>query len=274
VRQTYTGSTEFEGQVAVVTGAGSGIGRAIAQSLARRGASVLVTDIDESRAEHVCESLGAEGLTAAPLRCDVTRYDDLVAARDTARSTWGRIDIVVNNVGVLAVGAPEAIPLDAWQHVVDVNLMSVVRSNDVFLPELIAQRRGHIVNTASVAALLNFSHDRLPYATSKAAVIALSEGLRLHLAAFGIGVTCLCPAGVATNIVEHMQFFGEVKPMVVPELQIVEADVVGELVAAAIRENRFLVFTDQRAAELLREKFTDVDAYLEGRMDRHGEEAR
>jgi NAD(P)-dependent dehydrogenase (short-subunit alcohol dehydrogenase family) len=129
------------------------------------------------------------------------------------------------------------------------------------------QRSGYVVNTASVAGMLNFSHDRLPYASSKAAVIALSEGLRIHLAPFGVGVSCLCPAGVATNIVEQMRFFGEQRPLTAPELDIVDSAVVGEQVAKAMAEHRFLIFTDPRAYDLLRAKSRDVDDYLERRIE-------
>jgi NAD(P)-dependent dehydrogenase (short-subunit alcohol dehydrogenase family) len=258
---------EFGDKVAVVTGGGSGIGRAIARSLSARGTRVLVTDIDTSRADEVASELSAAGTSAEAMRCDVTAETDLVRARDHALATWGRVDIVVNNVGVLAVGAPEAIPVDEWQRVMDINFMSVVRSNAVFLPGLIEQRGGYVVNTASVAGMLNFSHDRLPYATSKAAVISLSEGMRIHLAPFGVGVSCLCPAGVATNIVEQMRFFGEQRPLTTPELDIVDASVVGEQVADAMAEQRFLVFTDPRAYDLLQDKSRDVDAYLARRIE-------
>jgi NAD(P)-dependent dehydrogenase (short-subunit alcohol dehydrogenase family) len=256
----------FDGAVAVVTGAGSGIGRGIAASLAARGVRVLTTDLLEDRAAETAALLDAGGGVARGLRCDVTVQDDLVAAREAAFATWGRVDIVVNNVGVLALGDPEVIPSDEWRRILEINVMGHVRSNEVFLPGLIAQGSGHVVNTASVAGLLNFSHDRLPYAASKAAVIAISEGLRIHLARHGVGVSCLVPAGVATNIVEQMRFFGELRPVTTPDLAMVEPSTVGELVAAAIAANRFLVLTDPRAQDLLEQKYADVDAYLDARI--------
>ena len=108
---------------------------------------------------------------------------------------FGRIDVVMNNVGVLAVGAVEDIPLEAWQRIVDINLMSVVRSNLVFLPLLIEQGSGHVVNTASTAGLLPYGFDRLPYTATKHAVVGLSQSLAVYLRPKGIGVSCLCPAG-------------------------------------------------------------------------------
>lgn len=121
---------DLSSAVAVITGAGSGIGRATAHSLARRGARVVVTDINVGRANAAAAEIGAKAIAAG---CDVTSVADLEAARDLARERFGRIEVVMNNVGVLAVGAVEDIPLEAWQRVVDVNLLSIARSNLVFL---------------------------------------------------------------------------------------------------------------------------------------------
>src|SRR5258708_14844270 len=112
---------DVSNSVAVIAGAGSGIGRAVAESLAHRGGRVLVTDVDAARAATVAAGIGDQAIAA---RCDVTSVVDIEAARDAALEHFGRIDIVMNNVGVLAVGAVEDIPLEAWQRVIDVNLMS------------------------------------------------------------------------------------------------------------------------------------------------------
>jgi NAD(P)-dependent dehydrogenase (short-subunit alcohol dehydrogenase family) len=250
----------------VITGGGSGIGRATAHALARRGARVVVTDIDADRAESVAVEIGAQ---AAAARCDVTSLGDLEAARDLAVDRFGRVDVVMNNVGILAVGAVEEIPFEAWQRVVDVNLLSVVRSNLVFLPVLLAQGSGHIVNTASTAGLLPYGYDRLPYTATKHAVVGLSEGLAISLRPRGIGVTCLCPAGVATNIIEQVSFFGTPTPPRGPSLPVVDADMVGELVADAVTTNRFLVLTAPEAAHELRAHAADVDGYLDRIIAEH-----
>jgi len=165
-------------------------------------------------------------------------------------------------VGVLAVGAVEDIPFDAWQRIVDINLLGIVRSNVVFLPLLLAQRRGHIVNTASLAGLLPYGYDRLPYTTTKHAVVGLSESLALYLRPRGIGVTCLCPAGVVTNIAEQITFYGEPRPPRSPNLPVSDAETVGELVAEAIVHDRFLVLTAPEAATELLDRARDIDAYV------------
>jgi NAD(P)-dependent dehydrogenase (short-subunit alcohol dehydrogenase family) len=252
---------DFNGSVAVLTGAGSGIGRASALALARRGARIVVTDIDVDRAAAAATEIGD---TAVSARCDVTDLDSLTAVRDLALQEFGRIDVVMNNVGVLAVGAVEDIPLEAWQRIVDINLMSVVRSNLVFLPLLIEQGSGHIVNTASTAGLLPYGFDRLPYTATKHAVVGLSQSLAVYLKPKGIGVSCLCPAGVATNIIEQITFYGQPAPPRGPSFPIVDAESVGELVADGISEGRFLLLTAPEAAAEVRALAADMDEYLAG----------
>lgn len=252
---------DFTDSVAVLTGAGSGIGRASAMAFARRGARIVVTDIDGERASAVAAEIGN---TAVSTRCDVTDLDNLSAVRDLALQEFGRIDVVMNNVGVLAVGAVEDIPLEAWQRIVDINLMSVVRSNLVFLPLLIEQGSGHVVNTASTAGLLPYGFDRLPYTATKHAVVGLSQSLAVYLKPKGIGVSCLCPAGVATNIIEQITFYGQPAPPRGPSFPIVDAESVGELVADGISEGRFLLLTAPEAAEEVRALAADMDTYLAG----------
>lgn len=249
----------LENAVAVITGAGSGIGRAVARSFAQRGSRVVVTDINHERALEVAEELGAPSIALA---CDVTDVTDLERCRDLALETFGRVDLVMNNVGVLAVGPVEAIPLDAWMRIVDINLLSVVRSNLVFLPLLLDQGSGYIVNTASPAGLFPYGIDRLPYTATKHAIVGLSESLHLYLKPRGIGVSCLCPAGVVTNIVEQITFFGEPSPPQGPSFALVQAEMVGELVATGVTEEQFLIVTDP---EVLNERLrhgADIERYL------------
>ncbi|MFF3567609.1 SDR family oxidoreductase [Nocardia jiangxiensis] len=252
-------STHLADTVAVITGGGSGIGRATAHALAARGARIVVTDIDLQRAETVAGELGDQAVAAA---ADVTDIADLEQVRDLALARFGHIDVVMNNVGVLAVGTVEDIPLEAWQRVIDLNLLSVVRSNLVFLPTLLEQGSGHIVNTASTAGLLPYGFDRLPYTATKHALVGLSESLALYLRPRGIRVSCLCPAGVATNISEQITFYGEPTTPIGPKLPIVAAEEVGESVAEAIGTDRFLILTAPEVIDELRERAADLDGYL------------
>jgi NAD(P)-dependent dehydrogenase (short-subunit alcohol dehydrogenase family) len=246
--------------VAVLTGAGSGIGRASAHALARRGAQVVVTDRDEQRAGAVADEIGA---SAVAVRCDVTSMADLGSVREIALERFGTVDLVMNNVGVLAVGPVEAIPLEGWERIVDINLMSVVRSLTVFLPGLLEQRSGHIVNTASTAGLFPYGYDRLPYTTTKHAIVGLSESLAVYLRPRGIGVSCFCPAGVMTNIMEQITFYGEPQPPRGPDFGVIDADEAAELLVAGIMSDRFLIVTTDEVTAELRERGDDIDAYLD-----------
>jgi NAD(P)-dependent dehydrogenase (short-subunit alcohol dehydrogenase family) len=256
---------DLDTAVAVITGAGSGIGRATALSLAGRGSRIVVTDVDGPRAAAVAAEVVAAGGAAIAVPCDVARLHDLELVRDAALERFGQVDVVMNNVGVMALGPVELIPLDAWLRVIDVNLVGIVRSNLVFLPLLLEQGRGHVVNTASLAGLLPYGYDRLPYTTTKHAVVGLSESLALYLRPKGIGVSCVCPAGVATNITEQIRFFGSPTTPRSPKLPVVDADVVGELVADAIAKGGFLVLTTPEVGEELVEHARDLDGYLEAR---------
>jgi NAD(P)-dependent dehydrogenase (short-subunit alcohol dehydrogenase family) len=137
-----------------------------------------------------------------------------------------------------------------------------VRSNLVFLPHLLEQRRGHIVNTASTAGLLPYGFDRLPYTTTKHALVGLSESLALYLRPQGIGVSCVCPAGVRTNIVEQIQFFGDTTAPRAPSLPLVDAELVGELVVDAIERDRFLVVTAPEVRDEMVDRARDLDEYV------------
>jgi NAD(P)-dependent dehydrogenase (short-subunit alcohol dehydrogenase family) len=220
----------------------------------------VVTDLDGDRAAAVAAELGDPAVATA---CDVTNLADLEAVRDLALDRFGRVDLVMNNVGVLALGKVEDIPLEAWQRIIDINLLGVVRSNLVFLPLLLEQGSGHVVNTASTAGLLPYGFDRLPYTATKHAVVGLSESLALYLRPRGIGVSCLCPAGVATNIVEQMTFYGERTQPIGPNFGVVDAAVAGELVADGVANDRFLILTTDEVREELRTRGNDIDAYLE-----------
>ena len=254
---------DLNGRAAVVTGAGSGIGRATARSLARAGAAVVVADIDGDRSAAVAGEIVAGGGRAHGLQCDVSLDEDIEHLRETALSEFGRVDIVMNNVGVLVMGRPENLPVDAWRRVLDINVLSVARSISVFLPGLLAQGSGHIVNTASTAGLFAYSYERLPYSASKGAVIAISEALALYCRPLGIGVTVLCPGPVSTNIGEQIQVFGELGRIHSPgSLKPLDPSVVGDQVVDAIRRNVFLLPTHPEVHEILVERAQDPEGFV------------
>ena len=254
----------LDGAVAVITGGGSGIGRGTALALAAAGTNVVVTDVDGERAADVAAEATAAGAECVGAILDVTRQADFDRARDLALDQFGRVDIVMNNVAVIAAGLPEHIPMDEWERSVSTNLLSVVRSNATFLPGLLAQQRGHIVNTASTAGLFAYAYERLPYSATKAGVVALSESLALYLRPKGVGVTCLCPGPVATNIVESFAFSGPAVRLRSPgkDLVVLAPEVVGEMVRRAIVDDQFLLLTHPELQEALVARAQDPERFL------------
>jgi NAD(P)-dependent dehydrogenase (short-subunit alcohol dehydrogenase family) len=255
------------GTVTVITGAGSGIGRATALSLARRGGHVVVTDIDESRALAVAREVTATGSSRGlGLRCDVADLAAIEAARDAALATFGRLDIVMSNVGILAKGMPLEIPLEGWEAVIDVNLLGTVRVLSTFLPILVEQGSGHLVTTGSVAGLFPYAYDRLPYAATKAAVVTLTEALALYLEPLGVGVSCFCPAGVATNISEQVREYGPPAPLQAPPVPVISAEQAGELVVKGILDRQLLIHTHPVIQELMAAHGADRQSFLQARL--------
>lgn len=193
---------------AVVTGGGSGLGRAFSVALGKRGARVLVTDVNVDNAEETAELVRAAGGTAAVVRCDVSKKEEVYSLPETMKSRFGGTDVVFNNAGVAAGGPVHEIPLEDWEWLLGINLWGVVYGTLAFLPHFRAQRSGHYVNIASAAGLI-CSPRLAPYNVSKAGVVALSETLCAELAPEGIGVSVLCPTFIRTNIHRDSRSRGE-----------------------------------------------------------------
>jgi len=190
---------EFKGKVAVVTGAGSGVGSGICAALARRGAAVVAADIDAEAAERTAAGIAGDGGRAIAVATDVCSRTSVEALARRAESELGGVDIVCNNAGVLVGGPMQEISEDDWQWLWSVNVMGVVHGCHVFAPMLIERGGGHIVNTASVGGFLSFS-TLATYCTTKFAVIGFSEALQMELAERGVGVSILCPGKVHSNL--------------------------------------------------------------------------
>ena len=193
------------GQVAVVTGAAGGIGRAIAAELVDRGVSVVLADVREDSVRSLVDELAAAGGELLPAAVDVTDAEAMAALAQRVREHFGRIDLVFNNAGIAPhEGKPlwEA-DLTHWRQVVDVNLFGVLHGIRAFVPHLVAAGRGHVINTASIAGLAGTPFST-SYGASKHAVVATSEALRVELDMMGlpIGVTVVCPGFVRTPMVE------------------------------------------------------------------------
>lgn len=195
----------YRDRIAVVTGAGSGIGQAIAKSLGRHGARVHCADIDGAAAAATAESIG----NAAAHTVDVTDAAAVSALADTVYAADGRVDLLFNNAGVGHAGGVLDTALEEWRRLLNVNVMGVVHGLHAFLPRMQEQATAaHIVNTASAAGLIAPPFLGA-YAASKHAVVGLSQSLATELKGTGVKVTILCPGIINTPIVSRSSMSGE-----------------------------------------------------------------
>jgi len=261
--------TELGGKVAAVTGAASGLGRAMALAFASEGMAVALADVDEaglSLTRHQVEALGAKALS---MRVDVSRGADVEALAQRCVSELGGIHLLCNNAGVAVSGAAWENSEAEWQWLLGVNLWGVVNGVRAFAPRLVAQDEGHIVNTASVAGLIS-PPGMGAYSVSKHAVVALSESLHHDLAERGsrVGVSVLCPAYVPTAIADS-RFPGQVvksKERLAKEADLrkavaagkLSADDVARAVVAAVKQNRFYILTHPAIKGAVRARMEDV----------------
>lgn len=253
---------ELAGRVAVVTGAGSGIGRALAQAFAREGMRVVAADID---AADLAETI--EGLDAVAVRTDVAERAQVAALADRAWAAFGAVHVLCNNAGVAAWGGLEAATHQDWQWVLGVNLWGVIHGVEAFVPRMIAQKQeGHIVNTASMAGLVA-TQGLGVYNTSKYAVVGLSETLAKDLRAYDIGVSVLCPMGVATRIrSSERNRPPALRNPVAREALAVELmgrtlspEHVADLVVAGIRRNQLYVIPHEEGLDAIRKRFQRIE---------------
>jgi NAD(P)-dependent dehydrogenase (short-subunit alcohol dehydrogenase family) len=186
----------FAGKSALVTGGGSGIGAALCRALKDAGADVLCTDVDEDAAARVASSLGVRSA-----RLDVTDATAVQCSVDDVVQRTGRIDLMFNNAGIVWGGDTENLTLEQWNAIIDINIRGVVHGVAAAYPHMIAQRGGHIVNTASMAGL-TAAGQITSYVMTKHGVVGLSLALRSEAAAHGVGVLAVCPGAVETPILD------------------------------------------------------------------------
>jgi NAD(P)-dependent dehydrogenase (short-subunit alcohol dehydrogenase family) len=250
----------LDGKVAVVTGAASGIGLGLATRFGREGMKVVLADVEreplDRAAAALSEELGADRVLAVPT--DVRREEAVDALAAATFDRFGTAHVVCNNAGVGVGGLAWTVPADRWRWIVDVNLLSVAHGIRAFVPRMIEQGEGHVLNTASAAGILT-GPGMSPYYATKHAVVAMSESLYfdLGLVEAPVGVSVLCPEWVRTNIGDpdrnRPPEVAEIEPSPeAPELRpIIEALVAGGLdpaevagrVVDAIRDGTFWIFT-------------------------------
>ena len=196
------------GNLGVVTGAGSGIGRATALALAERGANLAICDVDDVGLAQTADRIKALGREVLSQTVDVAQADAMQAFAQATRSALGRVDIVVNNAGIGMAGLFVDVPLEAWTKILGINISGVIHGCHAFLPGMIeADAGGHIVNIASMAGYCQ-APGMTAYGTTKFGVLGFSECLRAELSVHGIGVTAVCPGVINTAIVRTSKMYG------------------------------------------------------------------
>ena len=185
----------------LITGAGSGLGRALAFRYAEAGWRVACADIRLDRAEETVGLITGFGIGAMALQVDIGNDESFEDLRDQILAAWEGVDLVINNAGVSGGGSVLTTSMSDWHWMLNINLLGVVRGCRLFGPVLVEQGAGHIVNIASFAALAG-GPNMAAYATAKAGVVTVSEGLRADLHGSGIKVSVVCPSFFQTNLLE------------------------------------------------------------------------
>jgi NAD(P)-dependent dehydrogenase (short-subunit alcohol dehydrogenase family) len=229
----------------VITGAGSGLGRALSVEFAKLGWRIGIADIDPQRAAETGELVSQQGGTPLIVGCDVTRPEQLQDLAATLRRQWDGVDVVINNAGVAAAGYMEKIDIETWDWIVDLNLKSVIYGCRIFTPLLHAQGGGHIVNVASFAGIASLP-EMSCYNVTKAGVISLSETLRTELLSKKIGVSVVAPSFFKTNLMDQFTSPDPRQKQIAEAFfnkSLATAEEVAEDTLKAIRKNKLYVIT-------------------------------
>lgn len=237
----------------LITGAGSGLGQALALRFAKHGMQVACVDINLERAQDTLASLSGNG--HAVFSADVSHDDSMQDLADKVLADWGVPDILINNAGIASGGDVLEAPISEWRHLWEVNVLSVVRGTRLFLPSMLKRGSGHVVNTASFAGLAG-APGLMTYGVSKAAVVAFSEQLRAECHGTGVEVSVICPAFFKTNLMqstvgtEKIKHLGQKMMDRSPD----SLDQVADRIFADIAKQRFLIIPTKNEPMLWRIK--------------------
>jgi NAD(P)-dependent dehydrogenase (short-subunit alcohol dehydrogenase family) len=264
----------FEGRAAVITGGANGIGLATAREFARRGARVMLGDIDRDALDDAVANLRADGIDAHGVVCDVRRLDDVELLADEAFRVFGDVHVVFNNAGIAYAGPIVETSHDDWRFVIDVDLWGPIHGVEAFLPRLIAQSAdSHMVFTSSFAGLIP-NVGLGPYCVAKYGVVALAETLAREARPNGIGVSVLCPMIVETNLLANTERvrsadYGAATASAAESVQqlasdptddsVLDVEDVARLTADAILANRLYVLPHRAARDSIRRRFERID---------------
>jgi len=205
-------------RVTLVTGGGSGLGKALCQEVGRRGGIVVVTDIDGERAESAATRIVQDGGQATALVMDVTSAHHVRQVVDRVRQQYGRIDCYFNNAGISFAGEARDMVDDHWKRIIDVNLWGVIHGVQAVYPIMIEQGSGHIVNIASMAGIVANVHAP-GYTVTKFAVMGLSDALRIEAEDLGVRISVVCPGAIRTGIRDATPYLGIDKQAFLEDLE-------------------------------------------------------
>jgi NAD(P)-dependent dehydrogenase (short-subunit alcohol dehydrogenase family) len=262
----------FEGKAAVITGGANGIGFATATEFARRGARVVLADVDKPSLEQAVARLHAQGFDAHAVTCDVRQLDEMVHLANESFRLLGQVDIVFSNAGIVVAGPIAEMTHDDWRWVIDIDLWGSIHAVEAFLPRLLEQGAGgHIAFTASFAGLVP-NVGLGAYSVAKYGVVSLAETLAREVKDDGIGVSVLCPMVVETKLVSNSERirgadYGLASTAVVTEgpgpapsqEDTLSVDEVARLTADAIVANRLYVLPHAAARASVRRRFERID---------------
>lgn len=257
---------ELDGKVAIVTGGASGIGRALATQLAARGARVVVGDLDDSGNQLTVSAIRANGGEAVSLRADAANESDIAALIALADRQYAPVDIYVANAGV--VGAPGLGAEGDWDVVLDVNLRAHIRAARMLLPQWRSAGSGYFVSVASAAGLLT-QLGAAGYAVSKHAAVGFAEWLAVTYGDEGIGVSCVCPLGVETPLLQGIREVDNPDAQlgasaIERSAEVLSADDVAAATVDAVRSGQFMVLPHLELLEMYRHKGGDYDRWIAG----------
>jgi gluconate 5-dehydrogenase len=187
---------DLSGRVSVVTGGSAGLGLQMAHGLAEAGSHIVICSRNAERCEQAAPELRAHGVDVLTAGCDVSKADEVEQLKDRVMERFGRVDVLVNNAGRAWFAPPEEMPLDKWQYVIDLNVTGVFLCSQIFGREMIAKRRGKIINIASVSGLRGKDpqvHNSIAYNTTKGAVVNMTRDLAVKWAQHNIHVNAIAP---------------------------------------------------------------------------------
>jgi NAD(P)-dependent dehydrogenase (short-subunit alcohol dehydrogenase family) len=258
---------QIEGRVAVVTGAGSGIGRELALALAAAGASVVAGDLDSAGAAETATRIATAGGSALGVTADAASVDGIAALIYSARGEFGPVDLFVANAGIM--GAPGLGEDEAdWDRVIDVNLRAHVRAAKALVPEWLERGGGYFVSVASAAGLLT-QIGAAGYSVTKHAAVGFAEWLSITYGGKGIGVSCVCPMGVDTPLLSGILASSDPAARMAGAAVARAGEVMGpDRVAAAavdaVRDDQFLVLPHPVVLDMYRQKGSDYERWIAG----------